>query len=304
MEWADIKKPGLAEFAAVLRLPFISVSILAFVFGSLIDRNNFNIFTFFLGLVSAIATHIGANLINDYADSKSGVDWQDLKPYKLFGGSKFIQSGLLEEKFYLRAAVFCFILAFFCVLALTMIIGQPHALLFYPLIMFLGWAYSYKPLRLSYRRLGEPVIFLLFGPALVMGGYFIQTGIFPDLKSFLLSLPFGILTLSILFANEIPDYPEDIKSGKITWVSFLGAGRSYLFYLALITCAFITIAVNLRLGLLGKTAYLSFIFMLPAIKAARILKNHCSDKEKLVISARLTILVHTLVSMALIAGIL
>lgn len=304
MEGADIKKPGLAEFAAALRLPFISVSILAFIFGSLIDRNNFNILTFLLGLLSAIATHIGANLINDYADSKSGVDWQDLKPYKFFGGSKFIQSGRLEERFYLRAAVFCFILAFSCVLALTIIIGQPHAILFYPLIMFMGWAYSYKPLKLSYRRIGEPVIFLLFGPTLVMGGYFIQTGIFPDLKSFLLSLPFGILTLAILFANEIPDYPDDIKSGKITWVSFLGAGKSYLLYLALIACVFITIVVNLRLGILGKTAYFSFIFILPAIKAAGILKNHYSDKEELVISSRLTILMHTLVSMALIAGIL
>ncbi len=294
----------MVDFAAALRLPFISISILAFVFGSLIYRRDFNILTFLIGLVAVIATHLSANLINDYADSKSGADWQDLKPYKFFGGSKFIQLGLLEEKFYLRAALFCFILALSCVLALTAVIGEPRTVLYYFIIMFLGWAYSHKPLELSYHRLGEAVIFLLFGPALVMGGYFIQTRIFPDLKSFILSLPLGILTAAILFANEIPDYADDKKSKKITWVSFLGAGKSYLLYLVLIICAFIAIAVNLRLGFLGKIAYVSFIFIIPAMKASGILKNHYSDKEKLVVSSKLTILVHTLVSAVLIASLL
>lgn len=294
----------MLNFIAALRLPFLSVSILAFVFGSLIDHRDFNLLAFLFGLVAVIATHLSANLINDYADSISGADWQDLKPYKFFGGSKFIQLGLLEEKFYLRTALFCFILGLSCVLILTVIIGEPRTVLYYFIIMFLGWAYSHKPLELSYHRLGEAVIFLLFGPALVMGGYFIQTHIFPDLKSFILSLPLGILTAAILFANEIPDYSDDKKSKKITWVSFLGSGKSYLLYLALTICAFIAIAVNLRLGFLGKVAYISFIFIIPVLKAAKILKNHYSDKGKLVVSSKLTILVHTLVSIVLIASIL
>jgi 1,4-dihydroxy-2-naphthoate polyprenyltransferase len=294
----------MLNFAAALRLPFSSVSILAFVFGSLIDHRKFNILAFLIGLIAVIATHLSANLINDYSDSKSGVDWQDLRPYKFFGGSKFIQLGLLEEKFYLRAALFCFILALSCVSALSAVIGEPRALLYYSIIMFLGWAYSHKPLELSYHRLGEAVIFLLFGPALVMGGYFIQTRIFPDFKSLILSLPLGILTTAVLFANEIPDYADDKRSKKITWVAFLGAGKSYLLYLVLIICAFIAIAVNLRLGFLGRAACISFIFIIPAIKVALILKTHYSDKEKLVVSSKLTILVHTLVSIVLIASLL
>ncbi len=294
----------MVDFAAALRLPFTSVSILAFVFGSLINHRDFNLTAFLIGLVAVIATHLSANLINDYADAQSGADWHDLKPYKFFGGSKFIQAGILGEKFYLYAAIFFFILAFSCVLGLTAIIGEPRTVLYYFIIMFLGWSYSHKPLELSYRRLGEPVIFILCGPALVMGGYFIQTHIFPDLKSFILSLPLGLLTAAVLFANEIPDYPDDKKSKKITWVSFLGAGKSYLLYLVLVICAFAAIAVNLRFGFLGRVAYISFIFIIPAIKAAGILKNHYSEKERLVVSSKLTILVHTLVSIILIVSVL
>ena len=291
------------NYAAAMRLPFISVSALAFIFGSLISRRAFDLPAFLLGLACVISTHLGSNLINDYADSKSGVDWQDLTPYKFFGGSKFIQSGMIGERFYFRAAASCFILALCCALALATIYGRPVTVLYYLAIMLLGWAYSYKPLKLSYRRMGEPLVFLLFGPALVMGGYFIQTGIFPEGKSFLLSLPMGFLTAAVLFANEIPDYPDDKKCGKTNWVSFLGPEKSYRIYLVLNACAFFAIAINLAAGFLGRAAYFSFIFALPVSKAAAVLKNHYNKKEKLVVSSRLAILVHTLVSLALMAGL-
>ncbi|MFA5096893.1 MAG: hypothetical protein WC478_06095, partial [Candidatus Omnitrophota bacterium] len=79
-----------------LRLPFISASILPFVFGSLIARQDFNMLGFTLGLLAVIFTHLSANLINDYFDSKSGVDWRDGNFYGFFGGSKLIQEGALS----------------------------------------------------------------------------------------------------------------------------------------------------------------------------------------------------------------
>lgn len=294
----------ITDFIQALRLPFISVSVSAFIFGSFIDKHNFNIFNFLLGLISVVTTHLGANLINDYADSKSGVDWQDKRRYKFFGGSKLIQEGVLKESFYLKSAIFCFILAIISVSVLTARLLNLSTLFFYLIILFFGWSYSHRPLELSYHRLGELVIFMLFGPALVMGGYFIQTQVFPDAKSFMLSLPLGILTTAILFANEIPDYQQDRNCHKFTGVSFLGAEKAYIIYAALIILAFITIAINLTLGYLGKLAYLSFIFILPASKAAEILKNYPADKQQLIHSSKLTILVHTLVSIVLILDII
>ncbi|MFA5157385.1 MAG: prenyltransferase [Candidatus Omnitrophota bacterium] len=303
MGQACLRQAGMPEYAAAMRLPFLSASVLPFIFGSLVSRRDFNIPAFLLGLACVIFTHLGSNLINDYADSKSGVDWQDLKPYKFFGGSKFIQSGLIGERFYFRAAAICFILALCCCLALSVAINRPVTVLYYLAVMVLGWSYSHKPLKLSYRRLGEPAVFLLFGPSLVMGGYFIQTGIFPDAKSLLLSLPMGFLTAGILFANEIPDFPDDKKCGKMNWVSFSGPEKAYVIYLVLMACAFGAIGINLAAGFLGKAAYFSFIFILPAIKAAAVLRGHYREKEELVISSKLTILVHALVSLALTAGV-
>ena len=167
----------LNDYVRALRLPFISASVLPFIFGAFIVKSNFDIFSFILGLIAVIATHLGANLINDYADSRSGADWQDQKWYAFFGGSKLIQEGLLSEKWYFKGAVFCFLVSSCCILGLSIHMSSFSVMGYYLLILFLGFSYSHKPLQLSYRRLGELVIFTHFGPAVVMGAYFIQTQI-------------------------------------------------------------------------------------------------------------------------------
>ncbi len=301
---AKIGKVNPADLIRALRLPFVSASALSFIFGSFICRDKLNLINFVLGFLAAVCTHLAANLVNDFADSRSGADWQDKNSYNFFGGSKLIQEGKLSERFYFKAALIFSAVSLLCVLALSLRLGNFSCLFYYLVILFLGWSYSQKPLALSYRCLGEPIIFLLFGPALVMGGYFIQTGIFPDLKSFLLSLPAGIFTALILFANEIPDYPDDRKCGKLNWVSFLGPAKAYILYFILCVLGFGAVILNIAVGNLSKIALLSLIALIPAFKAGMILKRDFNDKLKLISSSRLTIAVHTLVSVILIIAIL
>jgi len=298
------KHPGLDFYVRALRLPFVSVSVFGFLFGSLISRAHFNFFNFLLGLIAAVSTHLGANLINDYADSKSGADWHDKKSYNFFGGSKLIQEGVFSEQFYLKNSLLCFGIAFLSVIILSLRLASFLPVILYLVILFLGWAYSARPLVLAYHRMGEVIIFLLFGPALVMGGYFIQTGIFPDLKSFLLSIPFGIFTTLILFVNEIPDYFDDQKAKKNNWVTFLGPRNAYLIYLVLCLLAFISILIDIKMGFLGKMAILSFVYLLPAIKVLLILGSGIQEKERYILTSQMTILIHTLVSIVLILDVL
>lgn len=293
----------LKNIIRALRLPFVSASILPFIFGSLIERQHFNFRGFFLGLIAVAATHLSANLINDYADSRTGVDWQDKSFYGFFGGSKLIQEGIFSEKFYLGLAIFFAAISAFSVVILALILSTASVIVFYLFIIFLSWLYSVKPLQFSYHRIGEFIIFLLFGPALVMGGYFIQTKIFPDMRSFILSLPFGFLTTAILFANEVPDFTQDKEIGKFTWVGFLGPRRAFLLYTLLMVFAFFLIFLNIALGYLGFFAFFSFALIFPVMKAANILRIYPEDKIRLMESSKLTIAAQTFVSLILIADI-
>lgn len=287
-----------------LRLPFLSASILPFIFGSFIVRYNFNIFGFICGFLAVAAMHLSANLINDYADSKSGADWQDRNFYKFFGGSKLIQEKVLSQNFYLKAAIFFALISSACVVLLAIIMHNSMVIWLYVLIIVLSWSYSARPLQFSYHRCGEFFIFILFGPALVMGGYFIQTRIFPDFKSFMLSLPFGFLTTAILFANEVPDFVDDQKVGKFTWVSILGPKRAFLLYYFLIGLAFLAILLNFILGYFSAWALLSLGCIVLAYKAADILKKYPFDKMRLIESSKLTIAIQFFIGLVLIGVIL
>lgn len=292
----------MKNFIRALRLAFIPASALPFVLGSLLAGKNLNILNFILGFTAVISTHLSANLINDYADSKSGLDWQDKKFYKFFGGSKLIQEGVLSERFYLKSAISFALLGIFSVFLLALIFKDPSIIGLYAVILFFSWSYSGKPLQLSYHRLGEAVIFFLFGPAAVMAGYFVQSRVSPDLRSLILSLPVGFLITAVLLANEIPDYAQDKSCGKLTWVSFLGKEKSYIIYALLVSLAFIGIAVNIAMGILSRKAFFSFIFILPALEATRILRKETS-KAGFIQSSKLTILTHTCVTVILIFSI-
>jgi len=294
----------LNNLIRALRLPFIAASVLPFAFGSFIARYNFNIAGFLLGLIAAASTHLSANLINDYADSRSGADWKDKRFFGFFGGSKLIQENILTEKFYFKAAVLFALIAALSVGALAVILKNTAVIGFYLFIIFLGWSYSAKPLQFSYRRLGEAVIFILFGPALVMGGYYIQTGLFPDLKSFLLSLPFSFFTTAILFANEVPDYEDDKNAGKMTWVVLCGKEKAYLIYGVLMLCAFLSISLCIRRGYLNIISLSCLILVMPAYMAMQVLRKHYNDKIRLVESSRATIGIQAFVSLVLILGVL
>ncbi len=294
----------LKNIVRALRLPFISASALPFISGSLIERGNFSFLNFLFGFIAVIFMHLSANLINDYADSRSGADWQDKNFYQFFGGSKLIQSGIFTERFYFNAAVFCALVSFACVGFLALVLNRPSVIGFYLLIIFLSWSYSHKPLQFSYHKLGEVFIFLLFGPALVMGGYFIQSGVFPDLKSFILSLPFGFLTTAILFANEIPDFSTDYKAGKFTWVGITGHERAFYLYLILIILALVSVLLGILMGFLSPVALFYFVISFPAAKAAGIQKRFFNDKVRLMESSRLTIGLQAAASVVLILAII
>ena len=294
----------IRNIVRALRLSFVLVSTLPFIFGSLLAKDKFNGLNFILGLAVVAATHLCANLINDYADSESGADWRDRKFYGFFGGSKLIQEGVFAEIFYFNLAVFFGGLAFLGVTALAISLKSFSIIGFYLLILFLGWSYSMKPIQFAYRGLGELIIFTLFGPAVVMGGYFIQTKIFLAGEIFILSLPFGFFTTALLFANEIPDFTQDKKSAKFTWVNLLGPQKSFLVYYLLMSLGFLSIILAVYLGYLTKLAILCIFFIPLAIKSGYILQKYWMDKDKLVESSKLTIAIQALASLILISDLL
>ena len=67
-----------------------------------------------------------------------------------------------------------------------------------------GVGYTAPPLRLKYRGLGLPVVFVLMGPPMVEGAFYVVTG-HVSLAAFAVSIPIGCLVAAILHGNEWRD---------------------------------------------------------------------------------------------------
>lgn len=178
-------------------------------------------------LAGAALLHLAGNLINDYYDYLSGVDRKvegdEGRPGRL------IVRGELTPAQVLHLGLFC--LAAVVPLTVYLVWQVGLGLLGFAAAAVIAlYAYTGPPLRLKYHALGEAVIFVVFGPLLMLGAAFAQTGQL-EWRVLLLSLPAGLAITAILTGNNFRDEQEDRSAGIRTIAGVLGrrgAGWAYL----------------------------------------------------------------------------
>jgi 1,4-dihydroxy-2-naphthoate polyprenyltransferase len=298
-------------FKAVVigRLPFLTASLIpvllaaAWVAATPGAPATFPWGLFGLTLACAAFLHLAANLFNDYFDWTSGTDGQNndyFLPYS--GGSRSIELGLVTPR---HLAVLGSV-----ALALAAACGVFVALSDRPLVWAFGAAgalsgffYTAPPLRLAARRgLGELFVGLNFGPLMTAGAAYALRG---DVVAadFLIGIPMGLLTTAILWVNEFPDTPADVRAGKVHLVAALGLRRARWGYVALLVGAFGT-AIGLVLAGVAPAGSLLVLLALPvAAWAASHVVAHYADRSLAKANAG-TIGLHLLAGLATTAGLL
>jgi 1,4-dihydroxy-2-naphthoate octaprenyltransferase len=100
-----------------------------------------------------------------------------------------------------------------------------------------------------HRGLGELAVAAGFGPIMVLGAYYVQTGHY-TLRPLVLSIPVGILVMLILYANEIPDRTADARAGKRTLVVRLSPSAVVNGYIISASVAYVSLLVGVAVGLI------------------------------------------------------
>jgi 1,4-dihydroxy-2-naphthoate polyprenyltransferase len=197
-------------------------------------------------LVAAVAAasvllQVGTNVVNEVYDVRSGVD-SITSPR----ASLAVLKGRISERQALVYAAFALVVA--VALGGWMIAqrGWPVAVL--GIIGLVGGVgYTAPPLRLKYRALGVPVVFLLMGPVMVEGSYYVVTGRLA-LSALVVSLPIGCLVAAILHGNEWRDIADDARVGISTLSIKIGDRRAYFAYLGLVLGAYLALVCAVLAG--------------------------------------------------------
>jgi len=184
-----------------------------------------------LAVLGGLLLHAGTNLINDYYDFKRGVDREGT-----FGSSGILVAGLMPPRSIFLGALVAFGLTVAIGVVLVAVRGWPMLLLG-GIGLLGGYLYSGRPVGYKYIALGDPLVFVLMGPLMVIGGYLTVTGQYHH-NVLLLSLPIGCLVAGILGANNLRDIKDDGEAKVNTLARLLGRRAGKVEYLLLVLGAY------------------------------------------------------------------
>jgi 1,4-dihydroxy-2-naphthoate octaprenyltransferase len=226
-----VDKAGLRDWAAATRPFAFSASALGVLVGTAaaarIPQWRWDVLA--AELVAVVLMHAIGNLLNDYYDYLSGVDARTEDDEGRPG--RFLVKGILLPKDVLRLVLILSIPLAPMGALLIRIGGWPVAAI--AVVGLLGaYAYTGPPFALKYRRLGELCIFIVYGPAVVIGaGYMQALKVTP--KMLLYSILLGMLITAIVSANNLRDIEEDGRAKVRTLACVLGRKIYLPIYLAL-----------------------------------------------------------------------
>ena len=239
-------------------------------------EGSFNVFRALLGLAGVMLAHLSVNVINDYFDYKSGLDLK-VRRTPFSGGSGILPAGLLDAKDVYLFAVGCLILG--GVIGVYFLLTTGWMLL--PLIAVTALTIYFYTTHLSHWFVGEVFAGLHFGPLMVLGGHFIQTGRY-GVSALVSGIVPGILVGTLLFLNEFPDVEADREVGRRNAVIHLGLAKSSKIYVLLIASTYMWVLACVLLGLMPVTMLVTFVTLPLALKAARGVLRDYGDVERLI----------------------
>ena len=224
-----------------------------------------------LALLGMVALHGATNLLNDYYDVKNKVDTPSAPTIK------YRPHPLVENALNLNQ-VLVFSLASYAVgIAIGLYLAVTHG---WPILLIGVFGivtavfYTAPPFNLKYHALGEPTVFILWGPLAMLGAQYVQLERF-DFAIVLISLPFGILVGLVLLANNIRDMAFDKKQGIKTLPVLLGGQGGRLVYGLLIFLAFLGVVLMSIFGPLSPWSLL-VLLALPLVRPIfRVVSGDC-----------------------------
>ena len=218
---------------------------------------------FVLAIVGAVVLHAAGNVISDWWDYRSGVDNENSC------GADNLVKGRFAAKEYLVYAICLFAAGIAIGLALTAICW--HTWNNGWMLLAIGGAgvlltagYSF----LKFHALGDLDIFLIFGVLECLGTAYVLTGHLVW-ESMCIALPVGMITVSVLHANNTVDTVSDGDAGIKTFAMLIGCKASAILYIAYMVLPFVCLVANILTGMMHWAAGIALFAAIQAVSNAR-----------------------------------
>jgi 1,4-dihydroxy-2-naphthoate octaprenyltransferase len=262
---------GLTRWVVVTRAAVLPMTLFAGLVAGLlaVRAPGFSAWMFALALLGILLAHTSNNLMNDLADTDVGLD-TDAYPRALYAPHPIL-SGLVTRRQLLGAIAGC-VLADFVIMVVLGSQRGPAVIAFAVGGFALSYAYTAPPLRLKKHGLGEPDVFVTWGPLMVAGTYFSAVGELPW-QVWVASVPYGLLCTTVLMGKHIDKIPYDEPTGTRTIPVILGEDRARVLTIGLVFGFYVTVAAAVAVQALPWPALVVGAYLPTARKVTRALRS-------------------------------
>ncbi len=215
---------------------------------------------FALACLGLVLAHASNNMINDYFDTLGGVDTAgytrtQYAPHPLF-------SNLISQRGLLLAILAANLADLVILMVLVAACGWQVAV-FALAGLFISVFYVAPPLKLKHHGLGEPGVFIVWGPLMIGGTYYVTAGSVPSWL-WVATVPYAITVTTVLIGKHVDKYEQDRERGIHTLPVLLGKEPSLLLSQVMMV-AFYPIVAGLALS--GRIGWgvLIVVFAIPRL---------------------------------------
>jgi 1,4-dihydroxy-2-naphthoate octaprenyltransferase len=221
-----VEMDWLSKWLVVTRATVFSMTATSGLIGGLLAVGTIgvsvNYWYLALSVIGLVIAHASNNMINDYFDLEGGVDTDEY--VRALYAPHPILSGWLS-KAQLRNAILLMNALDVAILVFLVSVRGPWVAAFALGGLFISVFYVAPPIKLKHRGLGEPGVFVVWGPLMIGGTYFVATGVLPGWV-WIASLPYAILVTTVLFGKHIDKISADTAKGIHTLPVILGEARA------------------------------------------------------------------------------
>lgn len=180
--------------------------------------DNFDALLFPLAALGLVLAHGASNLVNDFLDYRRGADTPD-SPRVNYGPHPFATEGSDLRSFVLITGA---VLAAATAIGVYLTVESGVGVLFFALTgAFVLMLYSGGPLPLKYFGMGEIAVFVVWGPLMIGGTYYVMAGALPWWVV-LASFPYALGVTTVLMGKHLDKLDFDRERGIRTLPMLLG----------------------------------------------------------------------------------
>lgn len=202
---------------------------------------------FAAALLGLLLAHAANNMINDYFDLEGGVDTESY--VRALYAPHPVLSGLISKTGLILAIAIVNLIDLALLVFLTERRGWPVPL-FALLGLFISVFYVAPPLQLKHRGFGEPGVFVVWGPLMIGGTYYVTAGTLPPWV-LVASLPYALLVTTVLMGKHVDKLEADTAKGIRTLPVILGRERALFLTQQLLVSFFVFVVCLVLTGTLS-----------------------------------------------------